>query len=294
MKQPYFVVVLAHSLHGRLRRIHIPQQALYVVLLLALLGCFSLFGFVSSYLRMTWKVAGYNSLRQEADSLRQRYDNLQRVFTQTNEQLAALQLFASEVSNAYGIKRRLEGPADISGEGRLVPTFSESLEEYNFLKSAKISAFRSTFPRLGQFNVRPSLWPVDGRLLGGFGRRDDPFSGEQAFHTGVDISVPIGTPVRATADGVVVTAEFAGRYGRLIIVDHGGSVQTYYAHLSRFDVIAGQEVRRGQIIGAAGASGRASGPHLHYEVRLGGNPVNPYNFLARAATARAVKPDLPF
>ncbi len=294
MKQPYFVVVLAHSLHGRLRRIHIPQQALYVVLLLALLGCFSLFGFVSSYLRMTWKVAGYNSLRQEADSLRQRYDNLQRVFTQTNQQLAALQLFASEVSNAYGIKRRLEGPADISGEGRLVPTFSESLEEYNFLKGAKISAFRSTFPRLAQFNVRPSLWPVDGRLLGGFGRRDDPFSGEQAFHTGVDISVPTGTPVRVAADGVVAMAEFAGRYGRLIIVDHGGSVQTYYAHLSRFDVIAGQEVRRGQIIGAAGASGRASGPHLHYEVRLGGNPVNPYNFLARAATARAVKPDLPF
>jgi murein DD-endopeptidase MepM/ murein hydrolase activator NlpD len=293
MKQPYFVVVLAHSLHGRLRRIHIPQQALYVVLLLALLGCFSLFGFVSSYARMAWKVAGYNSLRQEADSLRERYDNLQRVFNQTNQQLAALQLFASEVSSAYGIKRKLEGPPEISGEGRLVPTFSESIEEYNFLKSAKLSSFRSTYQRLGQFN-RPSLWPVDGRLLGAFGRRDDPFSGEQAFHTGVDISGPTGTPIRAAADGVVLGAEFASRYGRLIVIDHGGSVQTYYAHLSRFDVIAGQEVRRGQIIGALGSSGRASGPHLHYEVRLGGNPVNPYTFLARSATARAIKPDLPF
>jgi len=294
MKQPYFVLVLAHSLHGRLRRIHIPQRALYAVLILAVFGCFSVFGFVSSYVRMAWKVANYNSLRKETDSLRARYDSLQRVFNQTNEQLATLQLYAIEVSNAYGIKRKLEGPPDISGEGRLLPTFSESLEEYNFLKSASISTFRHSYPRLWQVNVRPSLWPVEGRVIGAFGRRSDPFSGEQAFHTGVDISGTVGTPVRATADGVVSEAEFVSGYGRLIVVDHGGGVQTYYAHLSRFDVIPGQEVRRGQIIGAVGASGRVTAPHLHYEVRLGGNPVNPYNFLARSSMARSVKPDLPF
>ena len=294
MKQPYFVVVLAHSLHGRLRRIHIPQKALYVVLILAVFGCFSLFGFVSSYVRMAWKVANYNSLRQETDSLRARYDNLQRVYSQTNEQLATLQVYALEVSNAYGIKRKLEGPPDISSEGRLVPTFSETLEEYNFLKSANISRFHRTYPRLWQVNVRPSLWPVEGRVIGAFGRRSDPFNGEQAFHTGVDISGPRGTPIRAAADGVVSGAEFVSGYGRLIVIDHGGGVQTCYAHLSRVDVIAGQEVRRGQIIGGLGSTGRATAPHLHYEVRLGGNPVNPYNFLARSSMARSVKPDLPF
>ena len=147
--------------------------------------------------------------------------------------------------------------------------------------------------RLWQANTLPSLWPVDGRLIGAFGRRNDPFSGEQAFHTGVDISAPIGTPVRATADGVVSTADYVSGYGRLIVIDHGAA-QTYYGHLSRFDVIPGQEVRRGQIIGATGMSGRVSGPHLHYEVRLGGGPVNPYNFLARSSMARATKPDLPF
>jgi murein DD-endopeptidase MepM/ murein hydrolase activator NlpD len=293
MKQPYFVVVLAHSMHGRLRRIHIPQKALYAVVLLALFGCFSVFGFVSSYVRMAWKVANYNSLRRETDSLRNRYDDLQKQYNQTNQQMAALQFFATEVSNAYGIKRKLEGPADISGEGRLVPTFTESLEDYNFLRSANLSRFRRSPAKLWQARVLPSLWPVDGRLLGAFGRRSDPFSGEQAFHTGVDIAAGIGTPVRAAADGVVQSAEYAGRYGRLVIIDHGGS-QTYYAHLSRFDVIAGQEVRRGQIIGAVGMSGRASGPHLHFEVRLGGGAVNPYNFLARSSVARAVKPDLPF
>src|SRR5262249_45649571 len=114
MKQEYFVVVLAHSLRGRLRRIHIPHQAIYAILLLALLGCFSVIGFISSYARMAWKVANYNALRREADSLKSRYQNLQKVVNQTNEQLASLQLYAKEVSIAYGIKQKLEGPSEIS------------------------------------------------------------------------------------------------------------------------------------------------------------------------------------
>lgn len=294
MKQPYFVVVLAHSLHGRLRRIHIPQSAIYAVVVLAVLGCISLFGFVSSYARMVGKVANYNSLRREAQSIRERYDNLQQANDQTKMDLATLQLFASQVSAAYGIKQKLEGPPDITGEGQLVPTMSETLEQYNFLKNANISKFYRTYPRSWQVNVRPSLWPVDGSLIGAFGRRSDPFSHEQAFHTGVDISAPMGSPILATADGVVSVAEYSSGYGRLVVVDHGGGVQTYYAHLSRIDVIAGQEVRRGEVVGALGASGRVTAPHLHYEVRLGGNAVNPYNFLARASVAQAVAKDFPF
>jgi murein DD-endopeptidase MepM/ murein hydrolase activator NlpD len=294
MKQPYFVVVLAHSLHGRLRRIHIPQSAIYAVVVLAVLGCFSLFGFVSSYARMAGKVANYNALRREAQSIRLRYDNLQQANDQTKMDLATLQLFASQVSAAYGIKQKLEGPPDITGEGQLVPTMSETLEQYNFLKNANISKFYRTYPRSWQVNVRPSLWPVDGRLIGAFGRRSDPFSHEQTWHTGVDISAPMGSPIRATADGVIALAEYSSGYGRLVVVDHGGGVQTYYAHLSRIDVIAGQEVRRGEVVGALGASGRVTAPHLHYEVRLGGNAVNPYNFLARASVAQAVAKDFPF
>ncbi len=243
---------------------------------------------------MAWKVANYNALRKDAESLRVRYDDLQKMYKQTRQERADLQLFASEVSNAYGLKRKLEGPADISGEGSLVPTYSESLEEYNFLKTANISKFRRTYPRLLRVNIRPSLWPVDGRLLGAFGRRSDPFSGEQAFHTGVDISGSVGTPVRATADGVISHAEYSGGYGRLVVIDHGGGVQTYYAHLSRIDVITGQEIRRGEVIGALGSSGRATAPHLHYEVRQGGNPVNPYPSLVRSGFTQSAKKDLPF
>src|SRR5580700_5811366 len=114
MKQHYFVVVLAHSLHGRLRRIHIPHQSIYVVLGLALFGSVSLFGMVSSYLRMTWKVSNYNSLRSEVDTLRNRYRELEVENNQKQEQLASLQLMASEVSVAFGIQRKLAGSDDIS------------------------------------------------------------------------------------------------------------------------------------------------------------------------------------
>jgi murein DD-endopeptidase MepM/ murein hydrolase activator NlpD len=123
-----------------------------------------------------------------------------------------------------------------------------------------------------------------GRLLSGYGKRDDPFAGEQIFHTGVDISAAMGTPVRVTADGIVVSAEWFGGYGKLIIVDHGHGMRTYYAHLSRMDVLPGQEVRLGQIIAATGATGRVTAPHLHYEVRIGGNAVNPHTYLDHSLT----------
>ena len=106
----------------------------------------------------------------------------------------------------------------------------------------------------------PSLWPVSGSLVSFFGKRTDPFSGEGAIHTGLDISVPAGTPVRAAADGMVTQAgPFAG-YGRIIMVNHGGGCTTYYAHLSRYEVLPGQGVRRGEVIGYSGATGRATSP----------------------------------
>jgi murein DD-endopeptidase MepM/ murein hydrolase activator NlpD len=284
MKQEYFVVVLAHSLRGRLRRVHIPHQAVYITLALALFGCFSLFGFVASYARMAWKVANYNALRKEADQLRTRYQNLQKVVSQTNEQLASLEVFANEVQVAYGIKQKLEGPSDISSEGKLAPSFADSIADYNYLRTANNLGLGSRAYRRFQLeNSQPSIWPVDGRLMGAFGERTDPFSGEGAFHKGVDITAPIGTPIRATADGIVTFAEMENGFGRLVKINHGNGVETYYAHLSRFYVQPGQDIRRGELIGAVGTSGRVTAPHLHYEVHLRGVAVNPYRYLAKTS-----------
>jgi murein DD-endopeptidase MepM/ murein hydrolase activator NlpD len=294
MKQHYFVVVLAHSLHGRLRRIHIPHHALYVVVGLALFGSVSLFGMVSSYLRMSWKVSNYNNLRSEVDTLRNQYKELQRQNNQKDTQLVSLQMMASEVSVSLGLKSHVDGSDDIASEGPLIPTYSESMEEYNSLKSATFSRLQHNYAHTWQTNVIPSMWPVNGQVTSHFGDRSDPLSGDGAFHSGLDITAAMGTPVHAAADGIVNLAQFSGKYGRLISLDHGAGTSTMYAHLSKFEVVPGQEVRRGQLIGYSGASGRVSGPHLHFEVRQGGTPVNPARFLSRSPIAREVRPDLPF
>jgi murein DD-endopeptidase MepM/ murein hydrolase activator NlpD len=123
------------------------------------------------------------------------------------------------------------------------------------------------------------MWPVEGPVTGSFGERIDPFNGEGAFHTGVDISTNYGQAVIAPADGVVVFAGEEGGYGRLIILEHGHGISTRYGHLAGFAIAVGQSVRRGDVIGYVGRSGRATGPHLHYEVRIQDVPVNPHKYL---------------
>ncbi|HEU0121331.1 MAG TPA: peptidoglycan DD-metalloendopeptidase family protein [Bryobacteraceae bacterium] len=297
MNQPYFVLVLAHSVHGRLRRLHLSHTILYTVLALAVVGGFTVVGFLTSYARMAWKVANYNHLRAEVSTLQQKYQALARTNEQTKEQLATLQLLASEVTSAYGIKERLEGPSSIASESRLVPTYQQTLDRFDLLRTTRLySSGTRRINRTWQTNVVPSLWPVAGRLLSSFGSRTDPFTGGSAFHSGVDISASTGTPVRCTADGIVKLAEWSGAYGKLVVIDHGGGVESYYAHLSSFDVIPGQDVRRSQVVGKSGSTGRASAPHLHYEVRQGGAPVNPYKYLARSLVfdGAPVQKDLPF
>jgi len=163
---------------------------------------------------------------------------------------------------------------------------AQTFEQYNFLKSANLSRLDRQANPLFQTNMLPNIWPVDGQLMSNFGHRNDPFSGDGAFHTGVDIAVRSGTRVRAAADAVVVSAEWAGHYGRLVVLDHGNGLQTWYAHLSRFDVIPGQWIRRGEIIGRSGASGRVTGEHLHYEVRRAGTAINPHPYM-RTTLAQA-------
>jgi len=126
----------------------------------------------------------------------------------------------------------------------------------------------------------PSIRPMTSGYIGSrFGRRKDPINGRQAFHQGLDISCDRGTPVLATADGRVVFAQPSPGLGKLVIIDHGYGFRTAYGHLSSFSVAKGQVVRRGQKIALSGATGRATGPHLHYEVHVNGNAVNPLDFI---------------
>ena len=126
----------------------------------------------------------------------------------------------------------------------------------------------------------PSLLPVSARALtSGFGLRQHPLLGTVRTHSGVDLAASYGSPIVATSDGVVGAAAWSGGYGLLVALDHGNGLQTRYAHMSRFNVVPGQQVGRGDVIGFVGSTGMSTGPHLHYEIRVNGRPVDPVAYL---------------
>jgi murein DD-endopeptidase MepM/ murein hydrolase activator NlpD len=129
----------------------------------------------------------------------------------------------------------------------------------------------------------PSIWPAHGWLSGAFGGRRDPFTGERGFHQGIDISTDRGQPVYATADGTVASAARAGEYGNLLVLSHAFGLSTRYGHLSRFNVGVGQTIKRGDIIGYVGSTGRSTGSHLHYEILVNGRLINPLQLLTQPA-----------
>ena len=130
-------------------------------------------------------------------------------------------------------------------------------------------------------NATPSIWPTRGGLTGFFGGRSDPFTGEPEYHSGLDISAQKGQAVYATADGVVQSAGYTGDYGNLIVIKHDFGLSTRYGHLSAYKVKVGDSVRRGDVIGLVGSTGRSTGAHLHYEILVNGQLMNPLQLLTQ-------------
>jgi murein DD-endopeptidase MepM/ murein hydrolase activator NlpD len=270
-----------------MRKVSVPVYALHLLAILAVVGGITVAAAVGSYSRMLWKVGNYNTLRRQQDTLQRQYKQLQSTVVDTDQRLDSLQSLATEVAMTYGIMRLPQSPfAGDDPPAETETAFNRSVAQYQFLErnASSVAVVNAGLtltpePALADSEFTPSLWPVVGHLTAGFGERLDPFSGEGAFHTGVDISSEYGTAVRATADGVVIGAEEHVGYGRLVVLDHGFGVTTFYGHLSAFNVTPGQRVNRGDVIGYVGVSGRSTGPHVHYEVRINGAPVNPMRYL---------------
>jgi murein DD-endopeptidase MepM/ murein hydrolase activator NlpD len=289
LRKRFYILFVARDDDGQLRKIPIPVHYLYIFVVGAAVGFLSLTGIASSYVRMLLKVSSYNRLRTEKDDLKDRYTRLEQVAKERDVQVASLGSLAGEVSSLYGLK---SDPILVTGTEEQVRNseVSSSLDQLYALKTSALTGATTTGLSLGltrnvttadwaRANSAPNLWPVEGQVTGSFGERTDPFNGEGAFHTGVDIAAIVGQPVVAPADGVVQFADFMGGYGRAIVLEHGHGINTRYGHLSGFAVAPGQHVHRGEVIGYVGLSGRSTGPHLHYEVRINDTPVNPYKYL---------------
>jgi murein DD-endopeptidase MepM/ murein hydrolase activator NlpD len=275
------------STPGKLKKLIVPAYVLHGIAVLALIGGITVVAAAGSYTRMLWKVGNYNALRHDQETLKKQYRQLQSTVNDTNQRLDSLQSLATEVAMTYGVLRYHPAAFDQS-DNPLTPedAFDRSVQQYTFLKrNAATIAISSGGLRLmpamsfADSTYTPSIWPVMGHITDGFGERLDPFSGEGAFHTGVDVATDYGVAVHATADGIVTIAENHAGYGRLVVIDHGFGITTWYAHLSSFSAIAGARVKRGEVVGYTGISGRSTGPHVHYEVRVNNAPVNPWRYM---------------
>ena len=295
MQKRFYILFVARGDDGQLRKISIPVHYLYVFVVGAAIGFLSLTGIASSYTRMLLKVSQFNQLRTEKDQLKDNYSRLEKVAAERDVQVASLGSLAGEVSALYGLKSE---PTLVSATSEQIQDadVSSSLDQLHALRTSALSGAtmvgltmgltkNATTAEWAKANSAPNLWPVEGQVTGSFGERIDPFNGEGAFHSGVDIGSNYGAKIIAPADGVVTFTDSMGGYGKAIMIDHGNGISTRYGHLSGFAVTAGQHVHRGDLIGFVGASGRSTGPHLHYEVRINDTPVNPYKYL-RITVAR--------
>lgn len=289
LQKRFYILFVARGDDGTLRKISIPVHYLYIFAIGAAIGFLSLTGIASSYTRMLLKVSQFNQLRTEKDQLKSNYSRLEQVAKERDVQVASLGSIASEVSALYGLKSEpllVTASADQIRDAEI----TSSLDQLHALRMSALTGATMVGLTMGltrnattadwiKANSAPNLWPVEGQVTGSFGERIDPFNGEGAFHSGVDIGSTYGRQIIAPADGIVLATENLGGYGKCILIDHGNSISTRYGHLSGFAVTAGQRVQRGDVIGYVGESGRSTGPHLHYEVRINNTPVNPYKYL---------------
>ncbi len=304
LRRKYYILFVARDEDGQLRKIPLPLKYVYGFVAAAIVGAFTIVGLAGSYTRMVLKTESFNQVRADRETLRQNYQRMAAIAHNRSVQVASLGALANEVSALYGLREsKLQAAEAKPAEGKtpeapVAATPSDdvnpqqvanSIDMFYALRSEAMSGAVSRALESGltsnfagdwtELADAPSMWPVEGRVASSFGEREDPINGEGAFHSGVDIDAPYGTPVRAAGDGEVTGAQMGSGYGREITLDHGHDVMTLYGHLSAVAVVPGQHVTRGQIIGYVGESGRATGPHLHYEVRLHDVPVNPYKYL---------------
>ena len=283
----YTLIVVPHA-KARFRKFQVPVRFMKWTAGVAGALLFTATGMAIHYARIAYEVTELRQLRAENEVLTARTQEYEQNAGRLQAKVSQLQNLVTKLGVMAGLEQAASGPAvsaagvgGVSGFETSVPaanlqTMDQDLTELTE-KSQKLEAFYRDQTVL--LASTPSIWPVRGYLSASFGNRQDPFTGGRDFHPGLDISSPTGTRVQAPAEGVVVTASFQGGYGNAIVIDHGYGVVTRYGHLSGFNVRPGQRIRRGDVIGFVGSTGRSTGPHLHYEVWVRNQAQNPIHYI---------------
>lgn len=278
--------VIASSDDARIYKFKIPHSvalggAIFTVLFLS-------FSFVGSlyYSFLNYRSRDYDRLQTENGRLLSENSQFKAAAGRLEEKLVSLEVISEKLRRMSGLERQPEANVGVGGRTSGLPISMSSGDRIDYMGD-RVGDLEAEFRQLNDFYQRqnmlmaatPSIAPVRGYTSGSFGFRLDPFSSTKDFHPGIDISSAYGNRIVATADGVVTFASSRPGYGKTVIIDHRFGMSTLFGHMSRIVVRPGQRIKRGEVIGYVGNTGRSTGPHLHYEVRMNDRPLNPMKFL---------------
>lgn len=287
MANDFFTLIVVPHAKARFRKIQVPLKLARWAGGLAATAVVVFLVVVGRYASMAYEVAEVERLRSENASLQSKNQEYEKHAGQLQAKVEGLERMVAKLGVMAGLETVVPAGPTSAGLGGVLgvesqaprtslPLLGRNLTELE-RKSGKLEEFYRDQRAL--LAATPSIWPARGYLSSNFGNRTDPFTGQRDFHAGLDISGPVGTRIIAPADGLVVSAGIAGAYGNAIVLNHGFGVVTRYAHMSRFNVRPGQRVRRGEVIGFMGSTGRSTSTHLHYEVWVRDQAQNPIHYI---------------
>jgi murein DD-endopeptidase MepM/ murein hydrolase activator NlpD len=294
MAKKFFSVIIVPHTKTNTRNLTFSKRAVKLLIGGAGVAVLVLGLFLADYLSMTLIRAKYRTLVRENSEQKERIAETENTVKRLETTVANYEGYARKLNILMGLKSAdvIPGEPGIGGgdpneggEPQAAPP-SLSLGSIQSLALKAESVEKNLDSLVGVLESQaarlastPTIWPTQGWVSSPFGYRIDPFTGRRTFHRGIDIATNFGNPVAAAAYGSVTEARYDKFYGRTVIISHGNGVVTQYCHLEKYVVQPGQKVRRGDILGYVGKTGKALGPHLHYEVRINDTAVNPYNYI---------------
>jgi murein DD-endopeptidase MepM/ murein hydrolase activator NlpD len=292
LAEAFYAVILVPDARSAFRKIRVPVPLARLVAGSAGALTLALAALLAHYVWLSGQVSELHALRRENAALSERTRRHRESLEALEARIARLRGTVAKLSVMSGLEPSLPVANDIiggvgGGAGVVPDPPSHDPDATLHSLSRRVSDLAARSQRIETFYAdqavrlshTPSVWPVRGYFSSGFGYRIDPFTGGRDFHPGIDVSAPRGTKAMAPADGVVVAVGPRGAFGLAIIIDHGFGIVTRYAHLEGFNVRPGQRVRRGDVIGFVGSTGRSNAPHLHYEVWLNDKAQNPVHYI---------------
>lgn len=289
-KRHHTIILIPHA-HAKLRKwqvtnfqIGIAVGAFLLLTLTAVLFTWSHFSKKVNPVEITRLHSENEQLRHANSSFESSLQKLQEQLSEYEERTRQLAIVAGVESLESGAEAGIGGSPVEEAQTSDLPELASRADQ---IAGALDQVEEKLNERVRWISSTPAITPVKGIFTSAFGYRSDPLTHGRGIHQGVDIAAPPGQPVRASADGVVIQAGPIGALGQAVFVAHGFGVTTRYGHLSRIDVRPGQRVKRGETVGRVGNTGRSTGYHLHYEVRVDGQPVNPLGYILDDGTAGA-------